>query len=653
MSYPGNASLAEETRQKILSTFRQTLDLARDGRAQEAVLGCDFILKMDPLFEPARQLQSRLDAGGDVVLDDLEVVFQPTAPPPAPPAPAQEPAPDSGDLDLNLDVDLPPLQESDLPLESVDGDDLAADAYLSNQQTMQAPPTPPPAEQPAAAPATPPPVDEEFSSLQDAFDVDPNEGVTSSAGADELPSLDLGGSASAPAAAPTPASAPGNGRIEELLGEGQAAFEEGNFQTAIDAWSRIFLIDIDHHEANSRIELARKLKAEQERQVDELFHEAMGYRDQGQLEEAKAALAKVLELQPGHLAAKDQLEQIDRGEAPAPPPPPMPPPDAADGLGGPEAAAEALGGFPDEEGDELYGELPDMPDLGLDDADMPAAPPTSAPRSSSKRTFGIVGVLVLVLLAVGAWQVVSRWDQLFPNSSESAAEAPAPPDAERPARQSIIAQANDLAFEGQKEEAIEKLRQVGSDHPLYGEAQNLIREWTKELEVAADEARPGPSTADLIGRRDQLLDLARGYYSEREYWRAAKAFQAASDIAPLDGSVADLFNDAKQQLLPIRQQIDLFRQQEWDLVLPTLWRLKIDDPENQDVVRLLTDTYYNLGVRELRRGDAQKALAHFAEVDKLGADPSSERMLSFTQTYTQIPRDLLYHVFVDQLSFRR
>ena len=47
-------------------------------------------------------------------------------------------------------------------------------------------------------------------------------------------------------------------RIAELLDEGQRAFESGDHQAAIDAWSRIFLIDIDHQEAARRIEQARQ-----------------------------------------------------------------------------------------------------------------------------------------------------------------------------------------------------------------------------------------------------------------------------------------------------------------------------------------------------------------------------------------------------------
>ena len=58
-TYPGNLSLPVEVREKILSTFRHTLDLYRDGKMDDCLIGCDFILKMDPRFAPARKLQEK------------------------------------------------------------------------------------------------------------------------------------------------------------------------------------------------------------------------------------------------------------------------------------------------------------------------------------------------------------------------------------------------------------------------------------------------------------------------------------------------------------------------------------------------------------------------------------------------------------------
>ena len=106
-------------------------------------------------------------------------------------------------------------------------------------------------------------------------------------------------------------------RIRELLDEGQTAFDAGDPQGAIDAWSRIFLIDIDHQEASRRIEAARKLKAENERQVEEIFHDGLAQLEAGDAAGARRAFQRVLEIQPGYFAAREYLQQLDAGTVPA------------------------------------------------------------------------------------------------------------------------------------------------------------------------------------------------------------------------------------------------------------------------------------------------------------------------------------------------
>ncbi|MBI2213603.1 MAG: tetratricopeptide repeat protein [Acidobacteria bacterium] len=61
MTYPGNASLPSEVRERVAQTFRHTVDLYRQGRNDEVRAGCDLMLKMDPLFDPAKGLIDKLD----------------------------------------------------------------------------------------------------------------------------------------------------------------------------------------------------------------------------------------------------------------------------------------------------------------------------------------------------------------------------------------------------------------------------------------------------------------------------------------------------------------------------------------------------------------------------------------------------------------
>ena len=78
-SYPGNPALPREVREKILSTFRHTLNLFKEGKLDDCLIGCDFILKMDPRFTPARQLiEKSKNPAADVDVADLESLVSAT-----------------------------------------------------------------------------------------------------------------------------------------------------------------------------------------------------------------------------------------------------------------------------------------------------------------------------------------------------------------------------------------------------------------------------------------------------------------------------------------------------------------------------------------------------------------------------------------------
>ncbi|HVS62921.1 MAG TPA: hypothetical protein VMT85_05360 [Thermoanaerobaculia bacterium] len=675
MSYPGNSSLAPEIQNRILSTFRQTIELAEKGRLQEARLGCEFILKMDSQFSAARKLRERLEgASAPVKAADLEIASAmpaPAAPTPAPAAPgapasapaatpraesappapasraeaappAAAPAPPpgqsadpepfsdlagpSGGADLDLDLDL------DLQLDDAFGE-LDLDESRSDSE------------------AAPSPDADSFGDTRDAdassFDpgVDPLADPYDDRGLAERPSAAASSaaeptiSASAPmAAAPAGAAAgaagSGNPRIDELLAEGQAAFDQGEYQAAIDAWSRIFLIDIDHEVAGRRIEEARGLKAERERQGAEQLNDAMRARDEGRLDDARSQLEGLLAKQPENLAARELLEQIqaaESGDALLSPPSP--------------AAAEAA---TEGEGAVLRADLPPQPPTA-GPAPAPAFPGGAGKARGGGRSLHLVGVVVLLLVAALAWFLYSNWGNLFPNA---VAEQPV---ATAPQRPSPLRRANQLRLDGNVAAAIEVLRGVGADHAEADQARTLLDQL--EAEVAAGEAEAAEAVerdASRQATRQRLVEQARRAYDERQYLEAARTFKAADDLEPLEGAAADLYRDTREQLLPIAQQIDLFRQREWEQVLPTLWRKLEEDPSNRDVRRILVDSYYNLAIRELRRGDPAAAGESLREVVELDPDDVlADRLHQFAGSYQKRSVDLLYKIFVGQLEFRK
>jgi tetratricopeptide (TPR) repeat protein len=78
-AYPGNLSLPREVRDKILSTFRHTLNLYKEGKTDDCLIGCDFILKMDPRFAPARQLiEKAKNPANEIDVASLEAIVAET-----------------------------------------------------------------------------------------------------------------------------------------------------------------------------------------------------------------------------------------------------------------------------------------------------------------------------------------------------------------------------------------------------------------------------------------------------------------------------------------------------------------------------------------------------------------------------------------------
>lgn len=684
MSYPGDTSLSDDIKERILTTFEQALDLTDSGSRKEALLGCDFVLRLDPLFEPARVLHKRLRGEeGEITTEDLRSAID-------------------GDVDASLEAideaasDLEPAEIVEPPA----AEPAAEDPGLSSAEATSEPEgdsfrdaveealddrTETPGEEeadetvadslsPSPDPLEPDPVDtpsvepEEIAEPEapGSQEVEPTESDTQKttapdfaesaapgpADSGETPApvdlslspddSDLDAEMSEPLGGETQLDDESQRRVADLLAEGQDAFDAGEYQSAIDAWSRIFLIDIDHAEANRRIEQARRMAAEVERQVEEVFHEAMSHLDSGDLDEAREALHRVLDLQPGHLAAKDYLDRIESGDVQPAGESHEPLDDATltpagfdlEDAGVPEGAGE--------EAEQLFTtpELTEEETVGEPSAPMPSAPKT---RRGPSRSFVLVGSAVLVVVLVGGWWLIDNWDLFFPNS-QPVQEATQPP------RIDPIARAKALHEQGKTAIAIAQLRRLPPGDPSYAEAQALVAQW----ETAEGDVEPtGPSEVERR-RQQALVERARRAFEVGENLLTVDLLERAAGIAPLDAATEAMRANARRELEPLREQIQVFRSGDWEYALPTLWRMREQDNDNRDVNRLIVDSYYNLGVRDLQRGRPEAALRKFEEA--LGIrpdDPTLTRMAAFADTYSDDqPEDLLYRIFVKYLPFR-
>jgi hypothetical protein len=77
MGYPGNPELSAQAQERVLSAFRQVVSKLQDGQRENALIGLEFVLRLDPTFGPALNLQRQLASGSsEIDLSDIMVQLE-------------------------------------------------------------------------------------------------------------------------------------------------------------------------------------------------------------------------------------------------------------------------------------------------------------------------------------------------------------------------------------------------------------------------------------------------------------------------------------------------------------------------------------------------------------------------------------------------
>jgi tetratricopeptide (TPR) repeat protein len=291
--------------------------------------------------------------------------------------------------------------------------------------------------------------------------------------------------------------------------------------------------------------------------------------------------------------------------------------------------------------------VPTPESLGVESVDPGATPAfrgSAAKKERSPRTFLVIAAVVLVAVLAGLFFLWQNSGDLFPNSTpeEGPVDAPAA---------SQVEQARTLYERGSAGLALRRLRSLRPGHPEYPQAQELIAQWEADAPVEVP-AVTGIDPA-INQRRDLLLAAAAQAMDDGDPRRAVELYEGADSVAPLDDASADRLAEARSVLAPLATEIDLFEARDYQILLPRLWRLREEDPSNRLVEDLIVDTYYNMGVRELQRGDPRQALEHFQEARGLAPDDETlRRNTLLAETYSSQQRDRLYEIYVKYLPFR-
>jgi tetratricopeptide (TPR) repeat protein len=107
-------------------------------------------------------------------------------------------------------------------------------------------------------------------------------------------------------------------RIKQLLRDGDQLSSHGHFQRAIEVWSEIFMLDVNHPEALQKIEVARQAAAEQRAASQEIVKRGIAAYESGDLEQAREFFDQVRASDPDNPEAARYLEMLPpAGEGPA------------------------------------------------------------------------------------------------------------------------------------------------------------------------------------------------------------------------------------------------------------------------------------------------------------------------------------------------
>jgi tetratricopeptide (TPR) repeat protein len=712
-TYPGNASLSSAVKDRVLSTFQQTVTLYKQGRSAEVVEGCTLILRMDPTFDPARKLlektrnpnaaidvdslmpesgsgalreahealaardfQRAADLTSEILRDDFTNeearLLNDAAREKIEAAPfvdqfirkaemfAKQGNIGAARSELEkaraLDDGHPGIRRVTESMQSSEPAPASFNAGGRPSFVVEAPPPAPTGrsaaqatdfgftfeeEKPAAAdspfggfsfdaPAPsppPPPAAGGFSFDTPATPAAPSSPFGGGFSFDTPSAPASGGFDFAPAA--SAATGDDQRKIQQYLADGDRAASAGDYQQAIDLWSRIFLIDVTNDDASHRIESAKAKRREIENKVDVIIaagEQAYNARD---TETARAKFNEALQLDPGNLAAHDYLERISNTGGRATPV-----------IEPPFAASPAPRGDIFDDDSELSGSYdslkpPEIP------APKKVTPAKASPAPALAKSGGRMGILatiaVVVVVAAAGWFLWSKYM--------------AKPAYDPSATQAIFTQANQLAKKNRYDQAIAMLRDVKPSDPQHDKA----------LEMIADLQHKKAQAAELVGGRpsaivyEESIAAGRTAYDGHDYDAAKASFDTAARIKPLPPDVSVLYAAASQQVAKLEGAKALFSEQKYQEAIANLDPLLQADPQNQSIRRLLTNAHFNLGAIALQEERLPDALREFDDV--LKNDPNDElakRSKTLADRYSgSQPKDLLYKIYVKYLPLRK
>lgn len=714
MAYPGNPDLSPQAQDRVMTAFKQVVGKLQQGNREEAMIGLEFVLRLDPAYAPAKNLHQQLSSGAaEIDLNDVLAQLK---------APTTDTINtllveavemyDERDFDgarqkvEQVLLDLPGHEEARFLLSQIEdatrgesqvsqflqqarqalenGDSQEAANFVMMAQALdphhkeiadtialieqggdvsleqagfapEAEMSSPPEEQPEVSAfepvadaaelfaepghhATPLEFGEgdgfESPMAEDAPPIGPppthvsaQPGVTAKPSGSSEPYYDDADGAEG-LFETGPAMSAGEvdevevdpsdtqAVIRDLLSKGGTAAAADDYATAIDAWSRILLIDHAHEEALDRIEHIRHAKEEAERRIEPMLADARSAHMSGDFEIARDFVRRALELCPNNVEATSLLEAIQRGAHPD--------------------SEEARGdsSMPELEDDLFTDEFEATADFGAAVAGRPQTvegewrTPIKPKKKLPWQWWAALAVGGVVI--VGAAMFLGGFFTPAPEGE---------PRVEVVNR--VLVEAEEMFNQKRIEEAILHLEQNSSNDEFQMRIDRALKEYRAAVATPVPTPIPEGLTAcrDLLDQGQWMAAYDRVMLELRQHPNDPGLEAVREQIREVEPIVADLYNAN--------------RSGDHNAALEIAKRLLQKYPDNPEVIAAHERHLFNAGLAELRSFNLPDAESYLSELhQRLPDDEEIGRILEFINTYKTRPVDMQLEIFVGSLSER-
>lgn len=439
--------------------------------------------------------------------------------------------------------------------------------------------------------------------------------------------------------APTEMSPDDQRKIDQYLAEGDRAADIGDFQQAIDLWSRIFLIDVTNEQASERIERAKVKRREIESRVETIVAAGTAAFERNDIDTARSKFLEALRIDPGNLPAQESLERVNDvvGEG---------------GVGGFEAPISPTvpkGDLFDDDLDAGYNEdilMPPEPAAASAPAKGKAAAPAKAakaPAASSSKKLPmtlITAILAVIVLGGGGWFAYQKFG--------------AKPAVDPAATQAAFKEVDRLVSRGKYDAAIRILQDIKAEDPLHDKAVVMMADLQQKKQQASEMIDGKPAAVYY----QENISNGKAAYDTHDYEGAKKAWDLAARVKPLPADLQALYTASAQQAAKLDSAKAMFKEGKYQDAILNLEPLLQQDPQNQNIQRMISDAHFNLGASALQEERLPDAITQFDEVLKASPqDELAKRSRELAARYASqpkgTPKDLLYKIYVKYLPVRK